>query len=154
RLGMAVRMALELRLHRQSSYANDPLDLQEMKRRLFWAVFTKDRWTSTGKGYPLMISLQDVDVDMPSNDNLAGPSLPQHEFFVELVHQAIVLGKLHRICFRADRFVHVTLEAFREVEREVDGLGHRLRRVADRCDSETRANLELNYTALRLLFYS
>lgn len=153
RLGMVVRMALELKLHRRSAQSRHTNQMQEMRRRLFWAIFVKDRWTSTGKGYPLMISYDDIDLDFPQVDSVDSEGGASHYFFVELVQQAVVLGNLHPVSFRADRFKHVTVEQFREVERGVDELGHRLRRITGKCDVDSKACLELNYAALRLLFY-
>ncbi|KAH8152046.1 uncharacterized protein LAJ45_04040 [Morchella importuna] len=119
RLAAAVRMAFELRLHRKETYAHEHPLMQEMKRRLFWAIFAKDRWTSTGKGYPLMIDMSDINVDFPSPHDIDNPTAPPHEYFVELIQQAITLGRIHPVCFRADRFAHVTPAQFRLVEQEV-----------------------------------
>ncbi|KAF3930536.1 hypothetical protein ABW19_dt0202422 [Dactylella cylindrospora] len=155
RLGMLVRMALELKLHKRTFQSRHSEDMQEMRRRLFWAVFIKDRWTSTGKGYPLMISFQDIDLDQPQTRNLdPGHQDTPHHFFVELLQQSIVLGKCHPVAYRADRFQRVTVKAFREVEAEVAELGDRLRRFSAKFnDYDSKATLELNYAALKLIFY-
>ncbi|EPS35991.1 hypothetical protein H072_10436 [Dactylellina haptotyla CBS 200.50] len=155
RLGMAVRMALELKLHKRTAQSRHSPDMQEMRRRLFWAVFIKDRWTSTGKGYPLMISHQDIDLDFPHARNLdPGRDDTNHYFFVELIQQAYVLGKCHPVAYRADRFGHVTIEAFREAEASIAELGDRLRKFQAVCkDYDSQASLALNYAALKLIFY-
>ncbi|CUS13821.1 unnamed protein product, partial [Tuber aestivum] len=160
RLASAVRMALELKLHDDSTYPSSPPYMAELHRRLFWVLFTKDRWTSTGKGHPLMLDTADirtslptaVDLDDNSNDPTDNNTPAAHEFFLELIHQARVLGAIHPICFRADRFAHVTLTQFREIEAKVDDLGARLR-SSDKLSPITQAHLELNYAAIRLLFY-
>ncbi|KAF3926246.1 hypothetical protein ABW20_dc0103417 [Dactylellina cionopaga] len=155
RLGMAVRMALELKLHKRSAQKKNSEDMQEMRRRLFWAVFIKDRWTSTGKGYPLMISYQDIDLDFPQVRNL-DPNLEdtKHYFFVELIQQALVLGICHPVAYRADRYENVTVESFREAEAAIAELGDRLRRFQAVCkDHDDQATLALNYAALKLIFY-
>ncbi|KAF3081762.1 hypothetical protein TWF102_001582 [Orbilia oligospora] len=155
RLGMAVRMALELKLHRRSAQSKYSEDMQEMRRRLFWAVFIKDRWTSTGKGYPLMISYNDIDLDFPDVRNLdLGFENTKHHFFVELIQQAIVVGKCHSVAYRADRFTHVEKRDFREVQDSIAELENRLRRFQTICkDYDSQATLALNYAALKLIFY-
>ncbi|CAZ80512.1 unnamed protein product [Tuber melanosporum] len=159
RLASAVRMALELKLHDQSKYPPSPPYMAELHRRLFWVLFTKDRWTSTGKGYPLMLDIADIrtslptakDLDDDSNGSANNDTPAAHEFFLELVHQALVLGAIHPICFRADRYAHVTAAQFRKIEAEVDALGSRLH--SSKLSPTAQAHLELNYTAIRLLFY-
>ncbi|KAK6332446.1 hypothetical protein TWF696_003160 [Orbilia brochopaga] len=156
RLGMLVRMVMELKLHKRSAQRIFSKDEQEMRRRIFWAVFIKDRWTSTGKGYPLMISIQDIDLDLPSVRNLdPGYHKAQHHFFVELLQQSLVLGKCHPVAYRADRFKHVTVDAFREAEAAITELQHRLTNFSKTCkDCDSQKTLALTYTALKLLFYN
>ncbi|KAK9490944.1 fungal-specific transcription factor domain-containing protein [Lipomyces doorenjongii] len=152
RLSQAVRMALELKLHRQKSYANDASLLQEVKRRTFWALFTKDKWTSTGKGYPLMIYRTDVSIPLPDPTDVDNPAAPPHEFFIELIHQAQVLEHIIPVCFRADRFHHVTAAQFRAIENEITELGNRLANT--HLSAVTRSHLTLYFVAIKLLFYS
>ncbi|RPA99052.1 hypothetical protein L873DRAFT_1685081 [Choiromyces venosus 120613-1] len=153
RLASAVRMALELKLNDESTYPPSPPYLAELHRRLFWALFTKDRWTSTGKGYPLMLDTSDIHTSLPSPVDLDSPSseTSNHEFFIELVHQALTLGAIHPICFRADRYVHVTPAHFRRIEDQVNTLGTRLHKHD--LSPTTLAHLHINYAAIRLLFY-
>ncbi|KAJ8099042.1 fungal-specific transcription factor domain-containing protein [Lipomyces tetrasporus] len=152
RLAHAIRMALELKLHRQKSYANDNPLLQEVKRRTFWALFTKDKWTFTGKGYPLMIYSSDVSIPLPDPTDLDNPAGPPHEFFVELINQARVLEHIIPVCFRADRFQSVTAAQFRAVESEIAELGHHI--ANPQLSSVTRSHLTINFVAIKLLFYS
>ncbi|PWW73644.1 hypothetical protein C7212DRAFT_216764 [Tuber magnatum] len=160
RLASAVRMALELKLHDQSTYPSSPPYIAELHRRLFWVLFTKDRWTSTGKGYPLMLDTTDIHTSLPTaidldddkNDPADKDTPVTHEFFLELIHQAIVLGAIHPICFRADGYAHVTQRHFRQIEGEVEALGARLH-SSNKLSPTTQAHLELNYAAIRLLFY-
>ncbi|KAF3908947.1 hypothetical protein ABW21_db0208689 [Orbilia brochopaga] len=155
RLGTLVRMALELKLHKKSAQKMFSKDEQEMRRRVLWAIFIKDRWTSTSKGYPLMLSIQDIDIDLPSIRNLdPGHQKTQHLFFAELLQQSLVLGRCHPVAYRADRFKHVTVEAFREVEAAINELQHRLSSFQKACkDRQSQKTLSLTYTALKLLFY-
>ncbi|KAK9371381.1 fungal-specific transcription factor domain-containing protein [Lipomyces kononenkoae] len=152
RLSQGIRMALELKLHHQKSYTNDTPLLQEVKRRTFWALFTKDKWTSTGKGYPLMIYSSDVSIPLPDPTDLDNTGGPPHEFFIELIHQARVLEHIIPVCFRADRFHNVTEVQLRAVENEITQLGRRLEQSY--LSAVTRSHLTLYFVAIKLLFYS
>ncbi|KAK9238982.1 fungal-specific transcription factor domain-containing protein [Lipomyces kononenkoae] len=152
RLSQGIRMALELKLHRQKSYASDSPLLQEVKRRTFWALFTKDKWTSTGKGYPLMIYSSDVSIPLPDPTDLDNPAGPPHEFFIELIHQAQVLEHIIPVCFRADRFHNITVGQLRAVENEITQLGLRLEQSC--LSAVTRSHLTLYFVAIKLIFYS
>lgn len=100
-----------------------------------------------------MIDTDDIDVDLPSPIDIDNPSNPPHEFFIELIHQAHTLGRIHPVCFRADRFTHVTPAQFRLVEQDLTSLSHRIQSNAHIWSPVTRAHLEINYAAIRLLFY-
>ncbi|KAK3061331.1 hypothetical protein LTR53_019814, partial [Teratosphaeriaceae sp. CCFEE 6253] len=75
-VGIAVRMALELGLHRESAYPikhTSELDQtkllkyrhQELGRRCFWCVVAMDRITSYILGRPLGIRDEDIDAALP-----------------------------------------------------------------------------------------
>lgn len=79
-VGIAVRMCLELGLHRESAYPlkqSSELDAtklsafrnQELGRRCFWCVVTMDRITSNILGRPLGIADQDIDAALPSSQS-------------------------------------------------------------------------------------
>ncbi|EMC95302.1 hypothetical protein BAUCODRAFT_25369 [Baudoinia panamericana UAMH 10762] len=86
-VGIAVRMVLELGLHRESAYAireTSELDVtklqayrqQELSRRCFWCVVSMDRITSNILGRPLGIADEDIDAALPSEASDALLSRP------------------------------------------------------------------------------
>ncbi|WVR09520.1 hypothetical protein IAU60_006588 [Kwoniella sp. DSM 27419] len=68
--GLAMRTAVELGLHRRMrskvQREKDPLRY-EMKKRVFWAVYTLDRMMSAQLGRPSGIQDRDIDVELPLN---------------------------------------------------------------------------------------
>lgn len=64
-IGLAMRIAIDLGLHRQTS-AMDKLGFDvEMRKRLFWSCYTMDRQVSIPLGRPFAIADQDIDVRLP-----------------------------------------------------------------------------------------
>lgn len=76
-IGLALRLAVGMNLHRiETITSKEPLEA-EMCKRLFWCVYTMDRGISMSLGLPL--GIQDADITMPlplslSDDVLANPS--------------------------------------------------------------------------------
>ncbi|KAM0259754.1 hypothetical protein ACHAPA_010581 [Fusarium lateritium] len=65
-LGLALRIALGIDLHREeSSSTSQGLLSQEMARRLFWCIYTLDRSMSIAMGRPLGINDSDITVPLP-----------------------------------------------------------------------------------------
>ncbi|KAB2575286.1 putative transcriptional regulatory protein [Lasiodiplodia theobromae] len=70
-LGASIKMAQALRLHRESS-RGDPSAIEERKR-VWWTIYTWDRFASITYGRPLGINEKDCNVSMPA-DVLEDPS--------------------------------------------------------------------------------
>ncbi|WWC71465.1 uncharacterized protein I206_105423 [Kwoniella pini CBS 10737] len=70
--GLAMRTAVELGMHRRlrsrSEREKDPMRY-EMKKRVFWAVYTLDRMMAAQLGRPAGIQDRDIDVELPLNVN-------------------------------------------------------------------------------------
>lgn len=62
-IGLAVRTAIDLGLHRASTSSSSDLLMAEMQRRVFWSVYALDRNISISLGRPC--SIGDADFDMP-----------------------------------------------------------------------------------------
>lgn len=64
-IGLAMRTAIDLGLHRKANEANmDPFTTQ-MRRRLFWVVYYLERVVSISLGRPFSISDCHIDLDLP-----------------------------------------------------------------------------------------
>ncbi|KAK9452662.1 fungal-specific transcription factor domain-containing protein [Dipodascopsis uninucleata] len=66
-VGIAVRLCMELGLHRDSGREQVSFFETEMRRRCFWCVFALDRMVSVTLGRPLGINDNDIDVSLPTS---------------------------------------------------------------------------------------
>lgn len=64
-VGLAMRTAIDLGLHRESSYRNMKPDESQRKRRLFWSVYLMDRSIARLLGRPFNIAEHDIDLALP-----------------------------------------------------------------------------------------
>ncbi|KAK8846752.1 hypothetical protein IAR55_005839 [Kwoniella newhampshirensis] len=62
--GFAMRLCVELGLHRKASPTNDPLQ-NESRKRIFWSAYSFDRLISLASGRPFNLSDSDIDVELP-----------------------------------------------------------------------------------------
>ncbi|KAK3827711.1 MAG: fungal-specific transcription factor domain-containing protein [Benniella sp.] len=114
-LGMAIRMAQDLGMHRNSARWHLPPLEAEVRKRLWWAIYIVDRWGSACMGRPMGIDDSDCDVDYPSVveqdwvdpdgngdkspeniDKLKQQSTFALEYFVEKIKLAQILGQILR----------------------------------------------------------
>lgn len=67
--GLALRMAISMGMHRAISASNLHPQVQELRNRLWWSVYTHERLLTFHLGRPLMLDDQEIDtafpVDMP-----------------------------------------------------------------------------------------
>ncbi|KAJ5674961.1 C6 transcription factor [Penicillium maclennaniae] len=114
-IGLAMRTAIDLGLHRKANEINmDPFTTQ-IRRRLFWVVYYLERVVSMSLGRPFSISDRHIDLDLPVDveDDTLDPALltnPQPHSKPTSLTFAIYLFKLRRIdsriqhkIYRADR---------------------------------------------------
>lgn len=91
--GLALRTAIELGLHRRtrsrSEREKDPLRY-EMKKRVFWTVYTMDRMIALQLGRPSGIADKDIDIEFPLNIDLQVTD-PKHIF--EMQNRQIEITK-------------------------------------------------------------
>ncbi|KAG5763086.1 hypothetical protein H9Q72_008805 [Fusarium xylarioides] len=76
-VGMALRLAVGIDMHREESMANKTLLDAEMRKRLFWSLYTMDRSVSISLGRPLGIQDADITIPLPlvlTDEQIAGPA--------------------------------------------------------------------------------
>ncbi|KAM5341196.1 hypothetical protein ACJ41O_015305 [Fusarium nematophilum] len=76
-VGLALRLAVGIDLHRRETLACRSLLEAEMCKRLFWSLYAMDRSISISLGRPLGIQDADITIPLPlllSDDKLIGPS--------------------------------------------------------------------------------
>lgn len=64
-IGIALRSAIRLGLHRSVSIDFDPIE-QEVRKRVFWVIRKMDTYVGAMLGLPKMLSDDDIDQDLPS----------------------------------------------------------------------------------------
>ena len=65
-IGIALRSALRMGLHRNLAFANFNYIELETRRRVFWIIRKMDTYVAALLGFPKMLSDQDVDQELPS----------------------------------------------------------------------------------------
>lgn len=66
-IGVAMRAAIDLGLHREASYFKMNTEVSQQRKRLFWSVYLMDRTISQIFGRPFNIAEHDLDVRLTEN---------------------------------------------------------------------------------------
>jgi hypothetical protein len=105
---MALTSAQTIGLHRNSLDWNlVPLTERRMRQRLWWAVWTMDKWMSLSRGMPTLINEEDVDVDPLNKDASTVDNVHDHTagHFEHLTFLTMILDDIRRSFYtvRAER---------------------------------------------------
>ncbi|CAG8502833.1 14758_t:CDS:2 [Dentiscutata heterogama] len=92
--GMAIRLAQDMGLHRDSAKWNFDARQAEIRKRVWWACVISDRLTSTALGRPVAINEIDFDVEYPVFGVI--PEEPHYyvEEWIELIKISLILGRV------------------------------------------------------------
>lgn len=74
-VGLAMRLCIDIGLHRKGSTTNDFSLQAELKKRAFWTTYCLDRQVSIALGRPFAISDRDIDAEV-----CADPSFSSHDY--------------------------------------------------------------------------
>ncbi|CEP64392.1 uncharacterized protein LALA0_S11e03048g [Lachancea lanzarotensis] len=66
-IGIALRAALRVGLHRKSSLAQCSLIEAEVRKRLFWTIYKMDVYVNVIMGLPVTIADSDIDQELPAS---------------------------------------------------------------------------------------
>ncbi|KAJ6003153.1 hypothetical protein N7451_005700 [Penicillium sp. IBT 35674x] len=66
-IGLAMKTAIDLGLHREFNYHGLKPDQAQTKRRVFWSVYMLERHIAWSLGRPFGIAERDIDVGLPEN---------------------------------------------------------------------------------------
>ncbi|KAJ6031775.1 hypothetical protein N7540_002507 [Penicillium herquei] len=115
-IGSAVRVAQEIGLHIESGPWH-PLE-GEMRKRLWWGLYTWDRLLALEMGKPVLINDQDCDIDLPCpvddqyiNEGGNIPETQQTTPMLATIHVVRSIGQLTRT-LRSTTISPATLETF------------------------------------------
>ena len=125
-LGLAVRMAQDIGLHREQA-GSSVYDL-EQRRRIWAGCIIVDRWVSASYGLPMMIDLADCDRLYPSIHDHPPEALPvtvdttRKPFLLNHWHLSltIILGRVLKLLYSATGIMHVTDQQLEEVHKELN----------------------------------
>lgn len=103
--GSVVQLATAVALHRKSSLKKDDCIAAECQKRLFWSIFTADKYINIMFGRPQMLRLEDIDQELPMlvNDedittSYANPN-PRRDCLVSAcLHHAGIARVVARAC--------------------------------------------------------
>lgn len=75
-VGLAVRSAVDLGLHREAHYSKLGLYECQLRRRLFWSIYYLERVVALSLGRPFSLAERDIDVKLPSpvSEEFGSPS--------------------------------------------------------------------------------
>lgn len=121
-VGLAMRTAIDLGLHRKANETNlDPITAQ-MRRRLFWTVYYLERVVSMSLGRPFSIADRHIDLPLPMDvdddvrdpavlsASTSSPSPPNRittlTFSIYLIQLRRIDSKIQHKIYRADRPLH------------------------------------------------
>ncbi|KAE8149477.1 C6 transcription factor [Aspergillus avenaceus] len=117
-IGLAMRTAIDLGLHRKANEINlDPFTAQ-MRRRLFWTVYYLERVVSMSLGRPFSIADRNIDLPLPLevDDDVRDPAIitapPPTDrtttmtFSLYLIRIRQIDSKVQHKIYRADRPLH------------------------------------------------
>ena len=94
-LGLAIRLALQMGLHRESTYAQR--SSPGCTRRIAWYLFTHDKLHATCFGRPQMLRLDDFDLNPPSIADFDESDRGQARFFILYCDLMTKLAKVLRL---------------------------------------------------------
>ncbi|KAH6899480.1 fungal-specific transcription factor domain-containing protein [Coprinopsis sp. MPI-PUGE-AT-0042] len=109
-IGMAIRAAQDLGLHRSSRSESKPTILSELRNRLWWAITVAERLISTQCGRPCSIQPWDYDAELPiecddeyweRDDSALQFFQPPGRFayathFIKIIELSTILGSVQR----------------------------------------------------------
>lgn len=92
---VALSIAQGFGLHRSMEKTNMPLDTKRTWKKMWWALFTRDRWGAVALGRPVLVNLEDSDVPMLTEDDFIEdePGLPA----LYPVNRTHVLSFIHSV---------------------------------------------------------
>ncbi|KAE8404789.1 fungal-specific transcription factor domain-containing protein [Aspergillus pseudonomiae] len=129
-IGTAMRICIDLGMHRESHYRTmKPLEAQ-LHRRLFWSVYVIERHVSWSLGRPFSIAEDEIDAQIPADtDDLTsryagveqdrgelslgiadGANIPAIRRFIATVHLQRIMSRTHTKIYRVDKNVSTLIQ--------------------------------------------
>jgi hypothetical protein len=132
-LGLAIRMAQDLGMHRDLSRLGVDSTRSRRFARIWSALLVQDRWYSICYGQPHLIQLEDCDVSPPSPfDDEQDPALAnattRQPFQSHVAHyeMCLLMGRLHKLAFGLRGLKPTSYAEIVQIWREIEAWDSRL----------------------------
>ncbi|BCS07591.1 hypothetical protein ALUC_11972A [Aspergillus luchuensis] len=121
-IGLAMRICIDLGLHRESQYQKMRPYEGQMRRRLFWSVYLVERYVAWSLGRPFSVPEEDIDVHAPADlddsctsdelveQALQGSVAPREPArgrklrrFIALAQLQRIMSQIHTRVYRTDK---------------------------------------------------
>ncbi|KAL2802939.1 fungal-specific transcription factor domain-containing protein [Aspergillus granulosus] len=113
-IGMAMRLCIDLGMHRESHYRVLSPQESQLRRRLFWCVYVVERHVSWALGRPFSIAEDEIDTQIPADvDDLSivdrsriqpgRVGIPAIRRFIATVQLQRVMSRIHTKIYGVDR---------------------------------------------------
>ncbi|RAK80821.1 uncharacterized protein BO72DRAFT_370200 [Aspergillus fijiensis CBS 313.89] len=121
-IGLAMRICVDLGLHRESQYRAMRPHAAQLRRRLFWSVYLVERYVCWSLGRPFSIAETDIDADVPADmddatnddrqidqmvqtpsDPTAPTPGPNLRRFISTIRLQRIMSRIHSEIYRVDR---------------------------------------------------
>ncbi|KAG0322729.1 hypothetical protein BGZ99_003167 [Dissophora globulifera] len=116
--GMAIRIAVDLGLHRQDVHTDEP-EYKEVRKRVWWALYISDRLGSGVLGRPMTLRDEAFNIDLPSDEwipHVIGEDVVEYPYEPERIISC-------RLLWSIKLFMHMgkMLNTMHCIEAEVSG---------------------------------
>ncbi|GKZ21772.1 hypothetical protein AbraIFM66951_008764 [Aspergillus brasiliensis] len=117
-IGLAMRICIDLGLHRESQYRRMRPYEGQMRRRLFWSVYLVERYVAWSLGRPFSIPEEEIDVHAPADldDSCTSDELVEQALqssvasrarslrrFIALTQLQRIMSQIHTRIYRTDK---------------------------------------------------
>ncbi|CAJ0908705.1 5173_t:CDS:2 [Entrophospora sp. SA101] len=93
-VGLAIRLAQDMGLHRDSSKWNLDERQIELRKRIWWVCVLLDRFISTALGRPFAINDSDYDIQLPIQDKLPEDPEGSVESLIQMIKLSLIFGQV------------------------------------------------------------
>ncbi|RAO69382.1 uncharacterized protein BHQ10_005394 [Talaromyces amestolkiae] len=158
-LGLAMRISIDLGLHRELHYRNIGRDEAQRRRRLFWSVYLVERYISWSLGRPFNIAEEEIDAGIPADlgDHLAdddvvvansiqSPPDPHSQGnclrrFIACIRLSRIASVVHTRIYRVDRDISTLLPEIDPLMNDLQQFEKQLPHLAPDDDDFVRMHL-------------
>ncbi|KEF58988.1 uncharacterized protein A1O9_03831 [Exophiala aquamarina CBS 119918] len=114
-LGNAIRLAQAEGLQREGKSNDPPGPFQTLKRRIWWALFARERMTAICLGRPCVIDTAYCNVPLPTLNDFPSDCRFKASIFIEFVQLSDILGDISKLLAQGAAYFPATISARRRL---------------------------------------